>query len=253
MMKHLLRDAAASARRQAPWWLLGATGVAVVPVLVAGELAISFWRWTLIAAALVAGLLSRFANKNPTAYGLVVLAGVVHLTVSDPFGSFSSTVSVSLPTAASDVAVSLALAGLLASVTNRRVGMPKLRDVVEVMVVFIGASISTWVLLTQPLLDDGVRAFDAVVISVLLPLNVLIATFLIDLWTDGLQSNRAMQLASTAAVLMAGGSVVLRLDLVTAAPTDDPILQGLPVPAPSGARANDPDGLSPNEDPIVFE
>lgn len=31
--------------------------------------------------------------------------------------------------------------------------------------------------------------------------------------------------------------------------TDDPILEGLPVPAPSGARVNDPDGLSPREKP----
>jgi len=31
--------------------------------------------------------------------------------------------------------------------------------------------------------------------------------------------------------------------------TDDPILRGLPVPAPPGAVANAPDGLSPNEEP----
>lgn len=29
--------------------------------------------------------------------------------------------------------------------------------------------------------------------------------------------------------------------------TDDPILRGLPVPAPSGAKVSDPDGLSPND------
>jgi N-sulfoglucosamine sulfohydrolase len=33
--------------------------------------------------------------------------------------------------------------------------------------------------------------------------------------------------------------------------TDDPILHGLPVPAPPGARANDPDGISPGEEPRV--
>jgi len=33
--------------------------------------------------------------------------------------------------------------------------------------------------------------------------------------------------------------------------TDDPILHGLPVPAPPGARANDPDGISPREEPRV--
>jgi arylsulfatase A-like enzyme len=43
-----------------------------------------------------------------------------------------------------------------------------------------------------------------------------------------------------------------RLDQWMAA-TEDPILQGLPVPAPSGAKANDPDGVSPGEEPIVFE
>jgi N-sulfoglucosamine sulfohydrolase len=33
--------------------------------------------------------------------------------------------------------------------------------------------------------------------------------------------------------------------------TDDPLLQG-PVPAPKGARANDPDGISPREQPILL-
>jgi arylsulfatase A-like enzyme len=32
--------------------------------------------------------------------------------------------------------------------------------------------------------------------------------------------------------------------------TDDPILKGLPVPAPQGAVVNDPDGLSPSEEPL---
>ncbi len=32
--------------------------------------------------------------------------------------------------------------------------------------------------------------------------------------------------------------------------TDEPILKGLPVPAPPGAKANDPDGLSPRETPL---
>ncbi len=34
--------------------------------------------------------------------------------------------------------------------------------------------------------------------------------------------------------------------------TDDPLLQGEPVPAPSGAQINDPDGLSPREEPQVI-
>jgi arylsulfatase A-like enzyme len=34
--------------------------------------------------------------------------------------------------------------------------------------------------------------------------------------------------------------------------TDDPLLKG-PVPAPSGAKVNDPDGLSPRETPIAVE
>lgn len=33
--------------------------------------------------------------------------------------------------------------------------------------------------------------------------------------------------------------------------TDDPLLRG-PVPAPKGAQANDPDGVSPSEDPMVL-
>jgi arylsulfatase A-like enzyme len=35
--------------------------------------------------------------------------------------------------------------------------------------------------------------------------------------------------------------------------TDDPILRGLPVPAPKGAKVNDPDGLSPREQPRVVQ
>lgn len=33
--------------------------------------------------------------------------------------------------------------------------------------------------------------------------------------------------------------------------TDDPLLRG-PVPAPPGARANDPDGISPREPPLLL-
>ena len=33
--------------------------------------------------------------------------------------------------------------------------------------------------------------------------------------------------------------------------TDDPLLRGEPVPAPSGAQINDPDGVSPQEEPLV--
>jgi hypothetical protein len=33
--------------------------------------------------------------------------------------------------------------------------------------------------------------------------------------------------------------------------TDDPLLDG-PVPAPSGTRVNDPDGLSPRETPQLI-
>jgi N-sulfoglucosamine sulfohydrolase len=33
--------------------------------------------------------------------------------------------------------------------------------------------------------------------------------------------------------------------------TDDPLLRG-PVPAPKGATANDPDGLSPSEEPMTL-
>ena len=32
--------------------------------------------------------------------------------------------------------------------------------------------------------------------------------------------------------------------------TDDPLLDGEPVPAPAGAVMNDPDGVSPREQPI---
>ena len=64
--------------------------------------------------------------------------------------------------------------------------------------------------------------------------------------------NEACNLAGDPAQVHVLGEMRARLDEWMAA-TDDPILQGLPVPAPSGARANDPDGLSPNEEPMVFE
>ena len=93
-MKKLLAHLTSSARRQAPWWLLGATGVAVVPVLAAGAPALDFWRATLVVTAVIAALISRFANRNPAAYGIIVLAGVVHLTVSSPIGTFETPTSV---------------------------------------------------------------------------------------------------------------------------------------------------------------
>ena len=54
---------------------------------------------------------------------------------------------------------------------------------------------STWVVLIQPLLDDGATPLNATLVAIVVPVNVLIATFMIDLWNDGLRQNRAMQMA----------------------------------------------------------
>ena len=218
-MQQLLRELATTARHQAPWWLLGATGVAVVPVMAAGEPAIGFWRWTMIAAALVAGLVTWLVNKSPAAYGVIILAAVVHLTTSDSLASFEMATSVSSAAALVDLFIALGLVGLLTSLTLRRRGRPSGRDLVEVLVVFTAASTSTWVLLIQPMLDSGAAPLNAMLVSMLVPVHVLIATFMIDLWNDGLRTNRAMQLASLASVFVTAGALGTRLELVAATPS----------------------------------
>ena len=132
-MQHILRELVTSARRQAPWWLLGATGVAVVAVMAAGEPAIGFWRWTMITTAVIAAALSKFVNKNPAAYGLVVVAAVVHLTISEPLASFETATSLSSGAALIDLLVAVGLVGLLASLTVGRSGRPAGRDLIEVL------------------------------------------------------------------------------------------------------------------------
>ena len=223
-MKHVLSELARSARPRAPWWLLSAVGIAVVPVLAAGEPAIGFWRWVMIGAAVGAGLMSRFSNRNPAAHGIVVVAAVLHLTLLHPVGSYRSTVSESIEGAMLDVCVVLALASLLTLATIRRAGPPRPKDVVEVMVVALGASIATWVILTRPLIDDGMSPWRAGITSAVVPLTVLVTTFLIDLWNDGLRPNRALQLACVAAISITTASISGRLDLLADSPGAAPVI-----------------------------
>jgi arylsulfatase A-like enzyme len=69
-----------------------------------------------------------------------------------------------------------------------------------------------------------------------------------ELYDLAFDPNEAHNLAGSRAVAGVLKEMRGRLDRWMRA-TDDPILKGLPVPAPPGAVANDPDGLSPNEEP----
>jgi diguanylate cyclase (GGDEF)-like protein len=188
-----------------PWLLVASVVAVVVPSWVTGELLTPAWQIVLLLAAAAAIAIGCFVHRHPLVYGLVVGAAVLHLVGSDVYREPG--LALTWPEILGDLAVAIGLVSALVHSAARRDGKLDAKYVVEVAVVLIGASIATWVVLTEPLLDQGESAARALLTSAFLPLNAIIAAFVVDLWNDGLRSNRSMQyLAGAALVYLAAGA-----------------------------------------------
>lgn len=208
---HLL---ATTTRRFLPLAMIVAMVATVVPTAWTGSLPQPAWQIVMITSALTAAAVSRFGNGNPVAYSVIMVAAVAHTAFTDLGRSY--TISPPMPwiDIVGDLIVALALAWLMAYSTYKWLGTPTTRDVVEAVVVLLGASIGTWVVLTQRLLELEMGVGRALAISAFIPISVLVAAFVINLLNRGLRTHRALQLASVASVLFVAGAIAGRLQLV---------------------------------------
>jgi len=207
-----------------PWTALAAIALVLVASLVTGRVIDPVWSITMVVVAVGAAVFSRIVNGVHAIYGVVMTIAVIHLVLSDAQRDIAVDRPLTWPEMLGDVAVAIGVVCVLGFSTARRLGAPAGRYLVEVVVVFIGSSIATWVLLTQPLLDQGETTTRALVSSLFLPVTVLVAAFVVDLWNHGLRRNRAMQLCALSAVVFAVGSFTERLQLVGTIDVDGPLV-----------------------------
>lgn len=96
------------------------------------------------------------------------------------------------------------LAGILLLIRMRRVRLDY-RAALDGLIAASGAGLVTWVSLVGPALDKDLSPVLAVIATSHLPIAAVLLTFTIDLWLDGLEGNRAVDLlvVSTACNLLA--------------------------------------------------
>ena len=192
--------------------------VAVVAVVAAagwtGELPEPTWQIVMLVGAVAATASSWFINRNPAAYSLILLVAITYTVITDLDRSYSFEPAMPWSDIVGDLAVVGALAGLIAYSTNKWLGRPSGRDVVEATVVLLGASLATWVLIAEPLIGRGMGIARALAIAAFVPLSVLVASLLINLLNRGLRAHHSLQLASAAAVIFVAGAIAGRVQLV---------------------------------------
>jgi diguanylate cyclase (GGDEF)-like protein len=214
-MSHSVHDLLHRTRFLIPWLVVAAVVAVVVPSwMTGGDLPTPAWQIVLVVLAAAAIAISRIVHHVPLVYGLVVGTAIVHLVASDIYREPARPLT--WPEIMGDLAVAIGLVCALVHSAVRRDGRLDVKYAVEVVVVLIGTSIATWVVLTEPLLDQGESPSRALLASAFLPLNALVAAFVVDLWNDGLRSNRSMQFAATAAVAYLAAATYDRVLLVDA-------------------------------------
>jgi len=202
-------------------WLFVAVAVAFIVSFAAGTaLPDPWWRYTIIACWGLLVLFGWRVNQMPRAFMVVMTLAAARLVTLPTGGSGSPTSDLSWLPLALDAAVGVVLCILLAVFARRRHGEMCRRDFIDVLAITIGASILTWLLVTNPLIDDqGVSVELAILASLYLPLSSLILTFTVDLLFTGLEHHRTMQFVVGAAFanLIAAGIKDLWLVEVTPA------------------------------------
>ncbi len=115
----------------------------------------------------------------------------------------------------SDLVVGIAITALLATVVWRRHGHLRVRDIVDVATVAVGASMMAWLVIARPLIQDQDTSNGlAMAAAAYFPLSALLMTFTVDLMFTGLTGNRTMRFVAAAAVANLAAALGSRLHLV---------------------------------------
>ena len=213
--------------RATPWLFVAVAVAFIVWFAASTALPDPWWRYTVVASAGLLVLFGWKVNQMPPAFMVVMTLASARLATL-PIGNNDSPASdlTWLPLTL-DVVVGVVLCIVLTISARRRHGDLCRRDFLDVLAIAIGASILTWLLVTNPLIDDhGVGVWLAVLASLYLPISSLILTFTVDLLFAGLERNRTMQLVLGAALANLvvnnvyadrGGNVIRALDFTNLA------------------------------------
>jgi diguanylate cyclase (GGDEF)-like protein len=148
--------------------------------------------------------------RSPRVHTLVVVGIAViglRLTTVD-FNSDAGTLAGSnWLSAIADLVLGLGMLGTILWLTGLHRGRLDRHAALDGVIVGSGAGLITWVILVVPALDRDLHPVLTLVSTLHLPLAVLLFTFTVDLWLDGLLRNRAIILlvAATSCNLIASG------------------------------------------------
>ncbi len=166
-----------------------------------------WWRFGLVFASASAFVLAWRSQKfhRVTIIALAV-AGMRVATVNFDAGS-SQFVGATWLSATVDLLLGLGMLGALLSLTKRYRGQLNRQAALDGFIVGAGAGLLTWVTLIVPALEHNMHPTLAIISTLHLPIAVVLFTFTVDLWLDGLTGNRSVTLliAATTCNLLASG------------------------------------------------
>ncbi len=175
----------------------------------------SLWRVGLVLAACFAAVICWRAPTVPS----IIAGGValIGIRVGTMNAGDISIESATWTSAIPDVVIGLAFLASVVALLRQHHGHLDQHTMLDGFIAGCGAALVTWIVLVAPAVDTGVHPALAVASAAHLTLAAVTLTLVIDLWLDGLTSNRSVVLlvaAASCAVVGAGLRALLQANLV---------------------------------------
>ncbi|MEO6651198.1 MAG: bifunctional diguanylate cyclase/phosphodiesterase [Ilumatobacteraceae bacterium] len=202
-------------RRAPSLFAAGALAIAIAGFAI-GPIDTTLTRLILAVVGVAACLIGYRINRMPLMFVSVI--GIGGLTVTALTAErLSAGSDLRLSTIIGMPVIGITMVVATAFAIHRRRGNLDQRDAIDLATVTIGASLSTWILLTSHLMNavDMAPAL-AILCAVQVPISIVLSTFVVDLLFTGLLRNRAMQLIVVSALVNAVGAVTMCLSLLGA-------------------------------------
>jgi diguanylate cyclase (GGDEF)-like protein len=178
-----------------PRWPLGAVALAaIIAAMVMTDIELA-WRLGVLVIGVACASVAWRHNQLRTVFAIVMVVTTVRLTL---FGTGQAPLTIRDSTwwqAGSDLIAGPALISVLLLAIKARRGRLDIRDALNGVMVTLTAGLAAWILIANPAWVDGVAPSLAVATALYLPIAFLLFTFALDLFLEGLTSNRAMWLA----------------------------------------------------------
>ena len=208
------------ALRFAPW-LLAAGAIALAGFGIGFEITGGpVWRIILPVCGVIAAVIGTRVHEAPWPVTITVAVSGFRLAFFDGERLTSTNLASALGMLAT-IAVGVALLVPLGLALRFRRGRLDQRDGIDLVTLAIGATMSTWIVVTSRLIFvHDTRPVIAVIATLYLPLAIMLFTFIIDLLLTGLERNRSMQMIGVAAGLNLIASAIGAFNLVDVMSTD---------------------------------